>query len=179
MFRTAARILLIGFLLWHMFAVAVYSTPRDSESDIATLAKAKLIPFVTPYMYVTSQWQLWDIFAPDPMRRVTSYRIEIHDENGWQELETFGPHRYSFFDHAAKIKLTNNLLSEFEDNRAPFAGRFMHLLCADHSVTTGTPIRLIYRVYILPYLTEPQTMSWWRVWEPTITERVGFTSTCP
>jgi hypothetical protein len=162
-----------------MFAVAVYSTPRDSKSDVATLAKAKLIPFVTSYMYLTSQWQLWDIFAPDPLRRVTTYRIDIQDESGWRELETFGPHGYSFFDHAVYIKLTNNLLSEFEDNRGPFAGRFMHLVCAEHGITSGTRVRLVYQIYVLPYLTEPQTMQWWAAWEPEISERIGFTTSCP
>lgn len=162
-----------------MFAVAVYSTPRDSKSDIAKLAKAKLIPLVTPYMYTTSQWQLWDIFSPDPMRRVTSYRIDVRESEDWRELVTFAPDGYSFFRHAIRIKMTGNLLNEFDDNRAPFAGRFMHLLCSEYNLSSGTPIRLVYEVYVLPYLTEPQTAAWWATWQPDITERIGFTSTCP
>ncbi len=162
-----------------MFAVAVFSTPRDSKSDIATIAKSHLIPFVSPYMYSTSQWQLWDIFAPDPIRRVTTYRIEIQHGSTWNELETFTPKSFSFFRHAVQVKLLHNILSEFSDNRGPYAGRFMQVLCMKHGVQAGTPVRLVYQTYVLPFLKEPQTMSWWRTWKPTMTDRVGFTSTCP
>ncbi len=177
--RSIGKVLLIGFLLWHMFAVAVYSTPRDSKSDFATLAKSHLIPFVSPYVWMTSQWQLWDIFSPDPVRRVTHYRFDVRDGNDWRELVTLHSGSYSFFNRAINIKMTGNLFSEFQDNRGPFAGRFMQLLCGEYDVASGTSIRLVYIVYVLPYLTEPQTAQWWAAWQPETTERIGFTSTCP
>jgi hypothetical protein len=177
--RIAGKIILIFFLLWHMFAVAVYSIPRDAKDVFAQWSRIDLLPRVTPYMLITSQWQLWNIFAPDPLRRVTTYRIDIRTTEGWTTLTTVGPGSFSIFRHATHMKLLGNTLDEFKDNRAPIAGRYLHLLCAGHALPAGTPIRLFYDVYVIPFLTEPQTAGWWRMWKPEHSSSLGFTTTCP
>lgn len=179
MHRTIGKALLVAFLLWHMFAVAAYSIPRDAKDDFAVLAHRKLIPLVSPYLFMTSQWQLWNIFAPDPLRRVTAYRVEVQEGRNWRTIDTVSPDMFSFFRHAARVKLMGNLLDEFSDNRAPFAGRYMQLLCMEQNIPTDTPIRLVYSYYVLPKPEKPQTMHWWAQQIPHWTDYTGFTTTCP
>jgi hypothetical protein len=177
--NVVGKSILVIFFLWHMFSVAVYSIPRDAKDAFSQWSRFDLLPLVTPYMYITSQWQLWNIFAPDPLRRVTTYRTEIRRDNGWVQLEAVGPDSFSIFRHATRIKLMGNMLDEFSDNRAAIAGRYLHLLCSEHNVPSGTPMRLWYDVYILPFLTEPQTARWWREWQPEYSSTLGFSTTCP
>jgi hypothetical protein len=181
MIRTIGKVVLVLFLLWHMFAVAVYSVPRDSKDVFGLWAQIDLIPLVSPYMFVTSQWQLWNIFSPDPLRRVTSYRIEIRENERWRELITIEPDAYSIFRHSTRLKLMLNILDEFKNDRAPYAGRFMHLLCADYKLEQGTPIRLIYHWYVLPQLAELRSRAWWEQWSSALrpVDTLGFTTTCP
>lgn len=179
MLRHVGRLVLVLVLIWHMFAVAIYSIPRDAKDVFATWTRIDLLPTVTPYMYATSQWQLWNIFAPDPLRRVTSYRIEIQKNGVWEPLITIGPDSYSIFRHATRMKLMGNMLDEFSNNRAAIAGRFLTLLCSEHNVPSGTSIRLTYDFYVLPYLTQPQTAEWWSNWQPQYNSNIGFTTTCP
>lgn len=177
--RVIGKIALVLFLLWHMAAVFIYSIPREANDTYAKWAREELLPGVTPYMFATSQWQLWNIFSPDPLRRVTAYRIEVREGTTWKELTTIEPYAYSFFRHAPHMKMMGNLLDEFSDNRAPYAGRFLQLTCLEYKVESQTPIRLVYRWYVLPLLKEPMTKSWWAEWQPTTTDTVGFTITCP
>ncbi len=177
--NVAGKIVLIIFLLWHISAVFIYSIPREANDIFAKWSRIDLLPPVTPYMFATSQWQLWNIFSPDPLRRVTAYRIEIHEDNRWQELTTIEPYAYSFFRHAPRMKMMGNLLDEFSNNRAPYAGRFLQLICLDHAVSAETPIRLVYRWYVLPQLKEPMPKSWWAQWTAKTTDTIGFTTVCP
>jgi len=173
------KVLLVPFLLWHMFAVAIYSIPRDAKDVFSQWSRIDLLPAVTPYMYATSQWQLWNIFSPDPLRRVTAYRIEIQKDGLWQHLLIVDPSAFSLFRHATQMKLMGNILDEFRDNRAPLAGRYLSLLCAEYQIASDTPIHLIYDVYVLPLLDTPHTVTWWRQWEPEPFSTLGFTTTCP
>jgi hypothetical protein len=170
---------LVAFVLWHMFAVAIYSTPRDAKDDAAQWIMADLIPIVRPYMMLTSQWQLWNLFAPDPLRRVTSYRFEVKHNNRWRELTTIHTGTYSIWRHSANFKLLGNIIGEFEKNRSPVAGRFMHLLCKEYALPATTQIRLKYVYYIIPKNESPASRAWWDAWEPRPASYVGYTTSCP
>lgn len=177
--RIAGKIILILFLLWHAFSVAFYSIPRDAKDVFSVWTRIDVLPVITPYMYVTSQWQLWNIFAPDPLRRVTAYRIDVQREGTWQHLITIEPNAYGILRHATRMKLMNNMLDEFSDNRAAMAGRYLALLCAEKGVPSDTPIRLTYEYYVLPLLTEAMNTQWWHNWQAKRMSNVGFTTTCP
>lgn len=179
MWTLTKKILIIGFVLWHAFAVAVYSTPREAQDPIGLWSRLDLIPIVTPYMLSTSQWQLWNLFSPDPLRRVTFYRVETQHEGVWKELVTYKPGSFSIWRHATQFKLYSNMLNEFEQNRAPLAGRFMHLLCAEKGVAAGTPIRLQYIYYVIPFHTQRETYAWWNAWQPQFANYTGFETICP
>jgi len=179
MWTLTKKILIIGFVLWHAFAVAIYSTPREAEDPFALWARLDLIPIVSPYMLMTSQWQLWNLFSPDPLRRVTFYKVDTWDGSQWNELVTYKPGSFSSWRHSTQFKLFSNMLNEFEKNRAPLAGRFLHLLCAEKGIAPETKIRLQYVYYVIPYHTKRESRAWWNAWEPTFSTYTGFETTCP
>lgn len=177
--RILGKILLIIALLWHMFAVLFYTIPRDANDIFSQWTRLDILPIVSPYMLQTSQWQLWNIFSPDPLRQVTSYLIEVQENNEWNTLMTIDADTYSIFRKPTYIKLMMNTLDDSKDNQAPIAGRFLHLLCHDKKLIADTPIRLLYIMYTVPYITEPQTVAWWRQFKPEPYTHLGFTTTCP
>lgn len=180
--RTLGKILFVLFLGWHMFAVAVYSIPREAKDAFAVWTRIDILPIITPYMFATSQWQLWNIFAPDPLRRVTSYLVFAETgDNGqdWNQIDEITPHSFSIFRHSTQMKLMSNLLDELKDDRGPFVGRYLELECAARHVVQGTPVRLVYRSYVLPVPPASKNRSWWDTWTPSPTELIGFTITCP
>lgn len=177
--KTAGRSLLIIFFLWHAFSVVVYTIPREAKDRYATLSHRLFLPVVERYMLITSQWQLWNLFSPDPLRRVTFYRIETAEGKDWRKLFTIEPGTYPPWEHATKFKMLMNTLDEFSNNRAPLAHRFLHLLCEEQSVAPETPIRLVYEFYTIPYHTQLMSRAWWESWKPDIDSYVGFTTRCP
>jgi hypothetical protein len=177
--RIVSKIIVIFFLLWHMFAVFFYAIPRDANDIFSQWTRLDILPIISPYILQTSQWQLWNIFSPDPLRQVTAYRIEVQENNEWNELLTIDADTYSIFRKPIYTKLMLNTLDDSKGNQATIAGRFLHLVCHDKKLIADTPIRLLYMMYTIPYITKPQTSLWWRQWQPEYYTRLGFTTTCP
>ena len=100
------------FGLWHAFAVLAFSVPRVARDPVSAWARGGLLPIVAPYMFITSQWQLWDLFAPDPPRLVAAYRTEVGSQDGWRELTTVRPGTFSIWRHNARFQLMRNLLRD-------------------------------------------------------------------
>jgi hypothetical protein len=178
-FVIVGKICLMLFVTWNMFAVGIYAVPREAEDKIAVAWKQVLLPIVSPYVLFTSQWQLWNIFAPDPLRRVTFYRIETQQDGMWKEVTTIKPGSFSIWRHATQFKMLGNILDENSQDRAPIAGRFLHLFCGQEHIASTTPIRLVYVYYIIPYHSQRMPPSWWDTWLPDISSYVGFNTTCP
>lgn len=177
--KFAGKLLLIGFIAWHMFAVLVYSIPREARDMYAVLSRDVLLDVVTPYMYATSQWQLWNMFSPDPLRRVTFYRIETEANDQWYKRTTMQPGTFSIWRHATRFKMLGNLLNESDEPQSRLAGRMLHLLCKEYGLQKGTGIRLVYEYYMIPQHQERASAAWWNAWKPDTYSYVGFTTHCP
>lgn len=177
--KAMGKIVLVVLLIWHMFAVATYAFPRESDNIINEYVKTRIHPIVTPYMLATSQWQLWNLFAPDPLRRVTIYHIEYQQNGLWKQLRTIQPGSFSIWRHAVQFKMMGNMLTEFSDNPSPIAIRYLHLHCTEHGLEAETPIRLQFEYYVIPQLDRPASVAWWRTWTPDRTIYTGFTTACP
>lgn len=177
--RLIGQTAVILFVLWHSYAVAVYTVPRDARDPLSRWIIAELIPDVTPYMLQTSQWQLWNLFSPDPLRRVTFYHVQRREGTAWTEVDTIDPERYSVWRHATRFKMMGNLLDENAENREPLAHRFLHLTCDEHGLAPGTDVRLVYEFYVIPYHTVRQSRAWWDAWKPGPLRYVGFATACP
>lgn len=173
------QIVIITFFTWHAAAVAIYTVPRDAKDQFAVFTRTYLLPRVTPYMQMTSQWQLWNIFSPDPLRRVTFYRVEtMSPEAEWRELFTVQPGYYSIWRHATQFKLMSNMLDEYGKNRAPLAINYLRLKCDEFGIPAGTRIRLRYVVYVVPYHEKRESAEWWNNWKPEAEFRPGFQTIC-
>lgn len=177
--RLSGKTAIILFVLWHTYAVAVYTVPRDAKDRYAQWIIAELIPDVTPYMLQTSQWQLWNLFSPDPLRRVTFYRVQTLDDETWTDVERIEPGHYSVWRHSTRFKMMGNMFDENAQNRGPLARRFLHLACREHGIAPGTNVRLLYEYYVIPYHTARQSRAWWDAWLPTPQQYVGFETLCP
>lgn len=179
MIRILGKCFIGAFVFWHAFAIAVYATPREAKDPLAAFVKRDMIPLVTPYVQWTSQWQLWNLFSPDPLRRVTFYHVQAEENSMWRDIRTIQPGTYSMWRHATQFKMLSNILGEFESNREAVAGRFMHLICKEDGITSGTPIRLVYEYYVIPYHTKRESIVWWNAWKPQPERYTGFQTTCP
>lgn len=178
--RTLAKqLVIIGFVTWHAFAIAVYSTPREAQDPVGKWMRENLVPRVMPYVLITSQWQLWNLFSPDPLRRVTFYKVDVWDGVEWHEVTTYQPGSFSIWRHATQFKMLGNLLDENAQNRSPLAGRFLHLFCKEKDIPADTRIRLQYVHYTIPYHTERHSRAWWDAWNPEFGVYTGFETACP
>ena len=167
------------FVLWHAFAVLTFSIPRVASDPISVWTRAHLLPLVAPYMFVTSQWQLWDLFAPDPPRLVTAYRVEVGSGEEWRELTTVRPGTYPVWRHNARFQLMRNLLRDGAPTSPPAEARWLHLHCGEHDLPPGTPVRLTYEHYLIPAHERRASRAWWSAWRPEPLEHAASATSCP
>ncbi len=165
---TIGQAFVIIFCLWHMFAVATFAIPREASDSFSTSARTLFFPIITPYIHATSQWQLWNLFAPDPLRRVTERRIDTQREDGWHALRTFDGTSVPFWERATTYKLFSNILETDSHSKDGTKIRLMQKLgCEDFHLVSGTHVRIVEKWYDLPFLKYPVSGSTWSAWRPT------------
>jgi len=162
-----------------MFAVGITSIPRSATDKFSKDVSHLLQPLVTPYLQLTSQWQLWDLFAPDPLRRVTLYRIEEQKDGEWTERITIKPGTYSFLRHAVYFKYFINILNNTNEYAQKAQIRFLDIQCRQQGIESGTPVRLVLFATVIPYLQKPITMDEWATWMPAFERTVEAGTLCP
>lgn len=172
------RWLVILFCLWHGAAVASYSLPPDANDPAMLLLRQKSMTLFRPYMLITSQWQQWNLFAPNPLRRVVRYVIQIRIGDTWKTVEVLDEHTIAWWRDADELKLLRRL-EDGEDYWTPVRNRYLEDICAQKKIAGGTPIRLYYRYYVIPKDDFWMPMSWWQKWEREWNKRIGAKTVCP
>lgn len=171
---------IVLFCLWHMFAVGITAVPRSAKDAFSEATRMLLLPRVTWYVQTTSQWQLWDLFAPDPLRLVTLYRIEKHMENGdWEEVTTIKPGSYAFPRHATFFKY---LISTMNSDYPPVARakeRFLELQCEAYGLPPRTEVRMVLYTVVLPWNMSPVSRAFWKAWVPSLQQQIVSGTLCP
>lgn len=158
-----------------MFSVFVYAIPREAADNFSIATRSVLLPIVSPYMLSTSQWQLWNLFAPDPLRRVDFYRIESFQHGAWFPLTTIQPGSYPWWRHPFYFKMFVNVFNEFDSSTNPAKVRLLQLLaCEPYHLSKGTQVRLVYEYYVIP--AGPTN---WNAWKPSLANDSGPVTTCP
>jgi len=170
--------LIMVFVLWHILAVGVYAIPGDAKDKFSNWTRKTFGNTVRPYILITSQWQQWNLFSPDPLRRVTKYIIEIEEEGRVHVLTTLEPGSIPWWRHATYFKFLGSLL-EWHENKEQLIVRFLHAQCAKFDVDAGTSIRLVYNYYIIPKHETVVPVEWWRHFQPDMETWYGTTTTCP
>ena len=72
---TVRRLLISTFLVFHMGATAVWVMPQCP-------IRKEFAPWVQYYIVPLGLWQLWAMFAPDPVRDTVTLEAEVIDANG-------------------------------------------------------------------------------------------------
>lgn len=171
------RSAIIIFCLWHMAAVGVYAIPTDATGAIPGWLRANVQPHVYPYILMTSQWQQWNLFSPDPLRRVMVYAVEADRGGTWEPVVTLGPGAFSTWRHAAELKYLGRLL-EGGENQLPLVERFLHVQCREYRLRPGTHLRLVYHWYVIPWLENPLSVSAWQNVVPNWSSSIGSEILC-
>ena len=174
-FRGLAHFCIILFCLWYMAAVFVYSIPN--ESGIKPMFHL-IESFSRPYLLVTSQWQLWNLFSPDPLRRVSEYRIETFEGKTWTILTTLKNGSFPWWKHAAQFKMIDRLL-DLDRNLIPLQERLLAHFCQSYTLPPQSLIRFTYAYYVIPNTPEVLSAAWWKSWSPAWETVNGITIVCP
>lgn len=172
----AGKVMVIAAVVWHMFAVFIYAIPSDAQDRFAKFTQSALLPYVTDYILYTSQWQQWNLFAPDPIRRVTYYQLQTSTPSGWRDVVTFQPGSFPWWQHANRFKL---LLGVMEGSSPDVSERLVHLLCSEYNLEPGSLARMNYLVSIVPWTKKPQDHATWKSWKYPFDVEGGFDATCP
>lgn len=138
---SALAILIVCFCLWHMIGVALYLLP---VADTGLLHDARQI--TAPYVLSFSQWQKWDIFSPNPLRRNSIYRIERNAGDRWETAMTMDFQHLSWHERAKELKV----LGRLQDSWKPLLPDYLMSLCPRIPGGPGTDVRLLVANTVLP-----------------------------
>jgi len=163
-----------------MAAVFLYVLPSASKNPSVKWLRKNYTKSVRPYMLVTSQWQQWNLFAPDPLRRVTHYIIDQEDPTtftGWSTLIRYQPGSFPWYRHASNFKVLDRIF-DYKDRKRPLQERYIQTSWEKFNLPPGTKLRMRYLYYVIPKKKEILKTSFWQEWEPTWNEKVGITTRC-
>ncbi len=135
------HVLIIAFCLWHMFAVAAYLLPANKEGLMKTLNK-----FSAPYVLSLSQWQKWDIFSPNPLRRNSLYRVERNAGDRWETAMIMDFSHLPWRERAKELKV----LGRLQENWKGLLPSYLLSLCPKIPQANGRQVRLLVQTTILP-----------------------------
>lgn len=131
---------IITFCLWHITAVTLYNIPAKYW-PVGTLRTV-----TDPYIFTLSQWQYWDIFSPDPMRRVARFIVERNAGDRW---ETALVMQYETLPWWLKVK-EMKVLDRIAGNWSGLTNPYLTSLCPHIPLAGDKDIRLVMKYFILP-----------------------------
>lgn len=176
--RTFAKTGIALFCLWHMIGVGVFSLPVDSKNVVKEWMFAHVAPITRPYMLITSQWQQWNLFAPNPLRRIVFYRIERENIDGeWAYVDSINQTSFTPWRHSVRFKLYSQVLEE-DTSRPELAEQAAQVLCDEYGMEDGTHIRIWHELTIIPYVRPSPDMAWWNQWIPHFDDSLAVDTTC-
>lgn len=117
-FSTRTRqALIVAFCLWHMTAVVLYVVPRSLKNRFPQIGAVRAL--TDPYVLLMSQWQQWNIFSPDPLRRVSVFHVES-TLNGVVGPRIVDSERLSPWRRAKELKVLYRLEEEWQSARETY-----------------------------------------------------------
>jgi hypothetical protein len=147
--RELVRMLLSVFILFHAFAVLIGSVPRTASDPLSQALRGGFLSLVEPYLFVTAQWQRWELFGPDPVGGVIEGVIEVEEpsasgEGDWHVLLVLSPETLWGMQETIVLKILR-MLSEDRPGASELRGGFLHSFCQRLSVPPGVTLRLRLR----------------------------------
>lgn len=176
--RTFAKTGIALFCVWHMAAIGLYSLPGDANDRVSRWLNDNVTGHVVPYMLMTSQWQQWNLFAPNPLRRIVFYRVETENAQGnWAYVASVNDKTYSTWRHAVRFKLLGQALEEDTD-RPELAERTAQIFCREFGLDPDAGIRIWHEVTVIPYVHPSPSKAWWNSWKPQFESTLAIETRC-
>jgi hypothetical protein len=145
-----------------MAAIAIWSIPDNGMNCPLLRSLKNRQHYFSAYILGTYQWQHWNIFSPDPLRRVTEVHIEKMENGSWVALRLLDRSHLGFFQAAPELKYLINIVDtipELED-------AYMQDICRTDRLSAGTTLRMRKRVFVIPKPDELGSIARWRQWSP-------------
>ncbi|MEQ1849787.1 MAG: hypothetical protein ABL890_04315 [Candidatus Peribacteraceae bacterium] len=131
------------FCVIHMAAVGCYLLPKGISAPTDFVKH-----WTFGYVRTLSQWQKWDIFSPNPLRRVSEYRIERDAGDRWEPAMTLTFDTLPWWKRAKDLKV----LGRLEENQwIHLAEPYLRWHCRDQKLSQSPRIRLVALTRILPF----------------------------
>lgn len=176
--RTFAKAAVALFCAWHMAAIGVYTIPGEARDSVSRWLMDNAVPRVSHYVLLTSQWQQWNLFAPNPLRRIVFYRVETQEPDGtWATVAHLDRHYYSGWRHAVRFKLLGQALEE-NTERPELAERAAQVFCRELGLRPGAGVRVWHEVAVVPYEFPSPSKAWWDAWEPQFADDLAIDTSC-
>lgn len=172
----AKRIAIIAFCVWHMFAITIFALPRDAKGPVRTALYNTFNPLTRPYVLMTSQWQVWNLFAPNPLRRITTFALDGTSQ-GVHVIKLITPQTYPWWRHAIQYKLFSRTLDQDPDDK-DILEHMTQQFCREFLFDSGTDIALSYHLHVIPWRDTPASIEWWQNWVPEVTAESAYQTTC-
>lgn len=172
----SVRAAIAAACVWHMAAVALFALPPEAEGWPRNLQNA-FTPLTRPYVLVLSQWQQWNLFSPDPLRRITNYRIEKAIDSAWVTVTSISPKSFPFFERALWIKYLGNAIDT--EDATPAQHRFLVLHCGWLDIPSGTRLQLVLERTVLPRNEHVSPVAWWRAFPEKPADVFAASVYCP
>lgn len=184
-----ATIIIPVFCLWHMVAIAAYLIPGNATFPVLSywLPGIANLPWMhgvinpikqatSPYVLITSQWQIWDIFSPNPLRRVSMHRIDARMPDGrWETVRQLDPLSIPWPIRVKELKILGRLEEDGWRNAVP---TYLAAHCSMEHLS-AMDIRLHVVRYVIPLPAEARAGGGWAGWSAHREETdLGFAH-CP
>ncbi|NOS66781.1 MAG: hypothetical protein HOO67_00200 [Candidatus Peribacteraceae bacterium] len=162
--RIAAKTAVVLFCLWHGAAIFVNTMQPGPAAYVPEAFRA----YANTYLLATNQWQSWNLFSPDPMRRMTRYRIDARlpmegqtaMSGGWRTVRVLEPANARPWRRSDEFSFVQQLDNGGRDVPALYV-RYLRALCAPLGLPEGTPVSLTAEYIVLP---EKPTGGDWALW---------------
>ena len=124
-----------------MTAVGLFNLPSGLPGPVDTIRKV-----TDPYILLFSQWQHWDIFSPDPMRRVSAFSIERNAGDRWETAMVMTYQELPWWLKVKEMKVLDRIAGNWNGLTLPY----LTSLCPYIPFASDKDIRLVMRSFILP-----------------------------
>jgi hypothetical protein len=172
MARKFLSLAVAAFALYHGLAVLLVSIPREVTWQSAAQG---LLPGMRAYLFATSQWQEWNLFSPNPLRRVTQYRIERQQNGTWMLVKRLCAESLPPCRRADELKLLGRIADD--STLTAVRKRYLQDVCRSQGLAAGTNVRLILEEYELP--RGPLSLAEWKAFAPAFQLRPDVSTVCP
>lgn len=133
-------------------------------------------PWTRPYMLLTSQWQQWNLFSPDPLRRISQFRVDQSINETWYTILSIDQ-SLSYPRRAGMTKTLRRL--EDRGSNDALMQRFLTLVCRNEGIPEGMNVRLERTYSVLPKPDTPMSIRQWREYQPQWNEDTLAEISCP